>query len=114
MPDRDTAVERAYALARERYAELGVDTEAALAPLAAGGFTLAHPDEAVRRFWVGHGVACRRVGAHFGWELGTPCVTNVWIPDGYKDTPADRKTPRERLRRSLDDIFAEEIDPRFN
>jgi L-rhamnose isomerase len=83
-------------------------------PKAAGGFTLAHPDEAVRRFWVEHGIICRRIGAHFGRELGTPCVTNVWIPDGYKDTPADRKTPRERLRRSLDEVFAEPIDPRYN
>jgi L-rhamnose isomerase len=225
MPDRESAVERAYTLARERYASLGVDTEAALGrlaavplslhcwqgddvggfenagaelggglavtgnypgkartpdelradldkalslipgrhrlslhasyaetgprrvernelapehyarwvgwakdrqmgldfnptyfahPKAADGFTLAHPDEGVRRFWVEHGIACRRVGAHFGRELGTPCVTNVWIPDGSKDTPADRKTPRERLRRSLDEVFAEPLDPRQN
>jgi L-rhamnose isomerase len=83
-------------------------------PLAAGGFTLAHPDEAVRRFWVGHGIACRRIGAHFGRALGTPCVTNVWVPDGFKDTPADRKAPRERLRRSLDEIFAESLDVRYH
>jgi L-rhamnose isomerase len=83
-------------------------------PLAASGFTLAHPDEAVRKFWVQHGVACRRIGAHFGRELGTPCVTNVWVPDGYKDTPADRTSPRERLARSLDEVFAEPIDPQFN
>jgi L-rhamnose isomerase len=83
-------------------------------PRAASGFTLAHPDEGVRRFWVEHGSACRRIGAHFGKELGTPCVTNVWIPDGSKDTPVDRKTPRDRLRRSLDEVFAEPLDPRFN
>jgi L-rhamnose isomerase len=76
--------------------------------------TLAHPDEAVRRFWVQHGIACRRIGAHFGRELGTPCVTNVWIPDGSKDTPVDRRTPRERLARSLDELFAEPLDPRYN
>jgi L-rhamnose isomerase len=83
-------------------------------PKAAGGFTLAHPDEAIRRFWVEHGIACRRIGAYFGRVLGTPCITNVWIPDGSKDTPVDRKTPRERLRRSLDEVFAEPIDPRHN
>jgi L-rhamnose isomerase len=81
---------------------------------AASGWTLAHQDEGVRRFWVEHGIACRRIGAHFGRELGTPCVTNVWIPDGSKDTPVDRKTPRERLARSLDELFAEPIDPRYH
>ncbi len=83
-------------------------------PKAADGFTLASRDEGIRRFWVGHGIACRRIGASFGRELGTPCVTNVWIPDGFKDTPVDRKTPRERLARSLDEIFAEPLDPRHH
>lgn len=67
----------------------------------------------MRRFWIDHGIACRKIGEHFGRKLGSPCVTNVWIPDGFKDTPVDRKTPREILRRSLDEIFAEKIDPRF-
>ena len=49
-----------------------------------------------------------------GQALGTPCVTNVWIPDGYKDSPADRRSPRERLADSLDAIFAEPLDPRYN
>src|SRR5437588_363587 len=83
-------------------------------PKAADGFTLAHPDEGVRRFWVEHGIACRKIGAHFGRELGSPCITNVWIPDGFKDTPVDRKTPRERLTRSLDAILAEPINARHN
>lgn len=83
-------------------------------PKAASGFTLAHPDEGIRRFWVEHGIACRKIGAHFGHVLGSPCITNVWIPDGYKDTPVDRRSPRERLRRSLDEMFAEPIDPRYN
>jgi L-rhamnose isomerase len=78
------------------------------------GFTLAHPDAGVRRFWIDHGIACRRIGAYFGKELGNPCVTNVWIPDGFKDLPADRKAPRERLAASLDDLFAEPIDARQN
>jgi L-rhamnose isomerase len=81
---------------------------------AADGWTLAHRDEGIRRFWVEHGVVCRRIGAAFGKALGSPCVTNVWIPDGSKDTPIDRKGPRERLARSLDAIFAEPIEPRHN
>lgn len=80
-------------------------------PLADDGFTLASRDEAKRAFWVRHGIACRRIGAAMGRSLGSPCVTNVWIPDGYKDIPADRKTPRELLRLSLDEIFAERMDP---
>jgi L-rhamnose isomerase len=83
-------------------------------PLAASGFTLASYDASVRRFWIEHCIACRRIGAHFGRELGSPCITNIWIPDGFKDTPADRKTPRELLKDSLDQILAEKIDPRYN
>jgi L-rhamnose isomerase len=83
-------------------------------PKAADGFTLAHPDAGVRRFWIEHGVACRRIGEAIGRALRTPCVTNVWIPDGYKDTPVDRRAPRRRLAESLDAVFAEEIDSRFN
>ena len=78
-------------------------------PRAADGFTLSSRDEGIRRFWVEHGIACRRIGAAMGRTLGTPCVTNVWIPDGYKDTPVDRRTPRALLRKSLDAIFAENI-----
>jgi L-rhamnose isomerase len=81
-------------------------------PLAQDGFTLASRDEGVRRFWVRHGIACREIGEVFGRELGSPCVTNVWIPDGYKDTPVDRRSPREILRRSLDEMFAVPLDPR--
>jgi L-rhamnose isomerase len=78
------------------------------------GFTLAHVDDGIRQFWIEHGICCRKIGAAMGQALGTPCVTNVWIPDGYKDTPVDRKGPRERLAASLDAIFAESIDPKFN
>lgn len=83
-------------------------------PKADDGFTLAHVDEGIRQFWIEHGQACRRIGVDVGKALGTPCVTNVWIPDGYKDTPADRQSPRERLVKSLDAIFAKELDPRHN
>ena len=83
-------------------------------PRAADGLTLAHPDSAIRQFWIDHGVACRRIGAAIGQSLGTPCVTNVWIPDGMKDLPIDRKGPRVRLTKSLDAIFQEPLDSRFN
>jgi L-rhamnose isomerase len=82
-------------------------------PRAAGGFTLASPDDGTRRFWVEHGIACRKIGEQMGRKLRSPCVTNVWIPDGSKDTPVDRSGPRERLRKSLDEIFAEKIDRRY-
>ena len=78
------------------------------------GFTLASYDEGVRQFWIEHCIACREVGAYFGRELGTPCITNIWIPDGFKDTPVDRKTPRLLLKDSLDRILAEKLDPRHN
>lgn len=83
-------------------------------PLAASGFTLASYDPAVRRFWIDHCVACRKIGEYFGQTLGTPCVTNIWIPDGFKDTPVDRKTPRVMLKESLDTVLAQPIDPSFN
>lgn len=80
-------------------------------PKAETGFTLSSADEGIRKFWVEHGMVCRKIGAAMGKELGTPCVTNLWIADGYKDIPADRKGPRERLKKSLDEIFAEPMDP---
>lgn len=80
-------------------------------PLASSGMTLAHDDASVRRFWIDHGKACRRIGAAMGEATGLPCVTNVWIPDGMKDTPIDRRGPRERLTVSLDEVFSEAIDP---
>ena len=83
-------------------------------PKADDGFTLSSPDAGIRRFWVDHCIASRKIGEAFGRALGTPCVTNIWIPDGYKDTPADRKTPRELLRDALDAVLAEKIDPRYN
>jgi L-rhamnose isomerase len=81
-------------------------------PKAADGFTLSHSDKGIRQFWIEHGIACRRIGEFFGRTLGTPCITNVWIPDGYKDTPVDRRAPRERLSASLDAMFAEQLDSR--
>ena len=81
-------------------------------PKADDGFTLSHADDGIRRFWVEHGIACRHIGAAMGKALGSPSVVNVWIPDGYKDIPVDRKAPRERLKASLDEMFAEQLDPK--
>ncbi len=83
-------------------------------PLSDSGFTLSHHDPAIRNFWVEHCKASRKIGEYFGRELGSPCVTNVWIPDGYKDTPIDRFSPRQRLKESLDSIFSEEISKQYN
>ena len=75
-------------------------------PLANDGLTLSHSDPEIRDFWIRHGIACRKIGAEMGKALGSPCVTNVWVPDGFKDTPASRKAPRERLAEALDLVFA--------
>jgi L-rhamnose isomerase len=83
-------------------------------PLAASGFTLSSADPGIRQFWIEHCIASRKIGAHFGQALGTPAVTNLWIPDGSKDTPVDRAGPRARLRESLDTILAEPLAPRHN
>jgi L-rhamnose isomerase len=78
-------------------------------PKAADGFTLAHRDQGIREFWIEHAKRCRKIGADIGRALGSTCVTNVWIPDGYKDLPVDRVAPRQRLIESLDAIFAEKL-----
>jgi len=83
-------------------------------PLANDGATLTHRDEKIRQFWIEHGIACRKIGEEMGRQLGSTVVTNVWIPDGMKDIPVDRKWPRETLEKSLDAIFAEKIDPKLH
>jgi L-rhamnose isomerase len=83
-------------------------------PQAASGQTLSHADDAIRRYWIEHGRACRRIGAAMGQALDSACITNVWIPDGSKDMPIDRRGPRQRLRQSLDEIFSEKLDSRYN
>jgi len=80
----------------------------------ADGLTLSHPDPEIREFWINHCIASRKIAEYFGKELGTPALTNVWIPDGYKDVPSDRLTPRVRLKESLDKIFEVEIDEQYN
>ena len=83
-------------------------------PLAASGFTLASYDPGIRQFWIEHCIASRKIGAAFGRALGTPAVTNIWIPDGCKDIPVDRLTPRQLLKESLDKILSEKISPKEN
>lgn len=78
------------------------------------GLTLSSPDAGIRQFWVEHCQRSREIGAEFGKQLGSACVTNVWIPDGMKDLPADRLSFRTRLEKSLDDVFVEELDPAHN
>ncbi|AWB44690.1 L-rhamnose isomerase [Paenibacillus sp. CAA11] len=96
--------------------DLGLDFNPTLFshPKAEDGFTLSHPDPDIRKFWIEHCKASRKIAEHFGKELGQPCVTNHWMPDGYKDTPVDRLAPREKLRDSLDEIFKEEISSDYN
>ena len=72
---------------------------------ASTGLTLSSPDEEIRTFWVRHGQACLRIAEYFAEETGIPCVMNVWIPDGYKDIPADRYSPRARFAKSMDEIL---------
>ncbi len=81
---------------------------------AESGYTLSSADESIRSFWVEHCRRSRRVGEYFGKELGQKCVTNIWVPDGSKDVPVDRYSPRLRLKQSLDEIFAERLDPAAN
>jgi L-rhamnose isomerase len=83
-------------------------------PKADDGLTLSHPNEEIREFWVNHCIGSRKIGEYFGKELGTAALTNIWIPDGYKDIPSDRLTPRKRLKESLDKIFAVEVDEKYN
>ncbi len=96
--------------------DLGLDFNPTLFshPLAADGFTLSHPDEEIRQFWIEHVSASRKVSEYFGRELGTPSFMNIWIPDGMKDQPIDRLAPRQRLADSLDKALAEKIDPKFH
>lgn len=83
-------------------------------PLSADGFTLSHPDKAIRQFWIDHCKASRRVSAYFGEQLGTPSVMNIWVPDGMKDLTVDRLAPRQRLLSSLDEVIADKLDPQHH
>lgn len=74
-------------------------------PKSAQNLTLSHPDEGIREFWIEHCIACRRVSEYMGEQLMAPAIMNIWVPDGYKDTPAERLEPRERLMASLDAVL---------
>lgn len=74
-------------------------------PMVKNNLTLSSPDEEVRAYWVNHGKACLKIAEYFANETGIPCVMNIWIPDGYKDIPADRLAPRARFKKSLDEIL---------
>lgn len=75
-------------------------------PMVKNGLTLSSPDENVRKFWIRHVKACRKIAADIGKEQGSPCLNNLWIPDGLKDVPGNRLAPRMRLKESLDEIYA--------
>lgn len=79
-------------------------------PVVKGGLTLSSPDENVRKFWIEHCKACIRISEYFAKEMNSHCLMNIWIPDGFKDVPADRLTPRLRLKDSLDEILKEPYD----
>ena len=74
------------------------------------GLTLSSPDEDIRNFWINHCIACLKISEYFADEFGTPALMNIWIPDGFKDVPADRLTPRLRLKKSLDEILSVKYD----
>ncbi len=82
-------------------------------PMVVDGLTLSHPDKKVRDFWIEHCKCCRKIAEYFGRELGQPSLCNIWIPDGYKNIPADRLGPRRRLKESLDEIFSQPVDKRY-
>jgi L-rhamnose isomerase len=73
-------------------------------PNSAQNFTLSHPDPSIRKFWIDHCIASRKISEHMGKELKNPVIMNIWIPDGLKDSPADRLGPRQRLVTALDEI----------
>ena len=108
--DRDAIEPKHFAkwveYAKER--EMGIDFNPTFFshPMVKDNLTLSSPDEEVRTFWVNHGKACLKIAEYFAEETGVPCVMNIWIPDGYKDIPADRFSPRARFKKSLDEILA--------
>ena len=101
---------RWVAYAKER--GLGIDFNPTFFshPMVKNGLTLSSPDETVRKFWVEHGKRCMAIAEYFAEETGKPCVINFWIPDGYKDYPADRLSPRRRYAQSMDEILSVPYD----
>ena len=97
--------ERWLAFAKERGMGIDFNPTFFAHPMVKDNLTLSSPDESVRRYWVEHGKACLKISEYFARETGIPCVMNIWIPDGYKDIPADRLGPRARFKQSLDEIL---------
>ena len=112
--DRDALLPEHFAawvrFAKERGYGIDFNPTCFSHPMVKDGLTLSSPDDEVREFWIRHCIACRRIAASIAKELGSPVLNNVWIPDGYKHTPADRFGPRARLAASLDRIFEEKLD----
>ncbi|MGM9642663.1 MAG: L-rhamnose isomerase [Eubacteriales bacterium] len=79
-------------------------------PMVKDGLTLSSPDEKVRAFWIRHGICCLRIGEYFAKRTGKKCLINFWMPDGLKEIPADRYSPRARMADSLDKILAAGYD----
>jgi len=79
-------------------------------PMMDGNFSIASRDKAKREFWIEHGKRCREIGAEFGKLQKSPSIVNFWMPDGYKDVPADTLALRNLMRESLDQIFSEKFD----
>ncbi|HUV06654.1 MAG TPA: L-rhamnose isomerase [Spirochaetia bacterium] len=96
-----------------RKSEIGLDFNSTFFshPMADSGFTLSSKDEKVRKFWIRHAQRCRKVGAFFGETQGSPCIHNLWIPDGAKDHTIDRYGCRSLLRESLDEVYRQDFDP---
>lgn len=82
-------------------------------PTKTDGLTLSHPDKKIREFWIKHCIQSRKIAKYFGKELNQKSVLNIWIPDGYKDFPVDRLSPRQRLKESLDIIYSEKTDNEY-
>ena len=111
MVDRDEYAPKHFAPWVEFAKELGIDgidfnPTFFSHPKMRNGLSLSSPDEEIRKFWVRHGQACLKIAEYLADEMGSPCLMNIWIPDGSKDVPADRLTPRLRLKASLDEILA--------
>ena len=79
-------------------------------PMVKDNLTLSSPNEEVRRFWIEHGKRCIEISQYFAEQTNSVCVMNIWIPDGYKDIPADRYAPRKRFKDSLDEILSVPYD----
>ena len=107
--DRDKLEPRHFAkwveFARERCLGLDFNPTMFSHPKAENA-TLSSEDPQIRKFWIDHCKACLRISEYFARELNTHCTMNIWIPDGFKDIPADRTAPRARLKDSLDQILS--------